>query len=162
MSEVPTYALALLSIFGGASLTALAGLIGVVVQTRREHQQWLRAQRAGAFADALAFVHQTHFDRFGFSLWGAQVSSDSGPWTKLTNAQGEKADWSARPSAAVEAALGLYGTRRVARLFGIAHRSAISESWDEAQMALVGLEEEMRRALGVQRHRRYSLDSYNV
>lgn len=37
--------LALLSIFGGATLTVIAGFFGAWIQSRREHSKWLREQR---------------------------------------------------------------------------------------------------------------------
>ncbi|GAA2887105.1 hypothetical protein [Microbacterium esteraromaticum] len=49
-------ALAVLSIFGGAALTALAGFIGAWLQGRREHSRWLREQRYEAFTRAIDLV----------------------------------------------------------------------------------------------------------
>ncbi|WP_442576346.1 hypothetical protein ACSBPH_04175 [Microbacterium sp. F51-2R] len=43
--------LALLSIFGGAALTIIAGFVGAWIQSRREHQKWLREQRYLAYLD---------------------------------------------------------------------------------------------------------------
>lgn len=48
--------LALLSIFGGAALTALAGLVGWLLQGRREHKRWLRDQRRELFIEVLAVI----------------------------------------------------------------------------------------------------------
>ena len=45
--------LALLSIFGGAALTVAAGFIGAWIQSRREHDKWLREQRYQAYLDYL-------------------------------------------------------------------------------------------------------------
>lgn len=45
--------LALLSIFGGAAFTVAAGSIGAWIQSRREHQAWLREQRYLAYLDYL-------------------------------------------------------------------------------------------------------------
>lgn len=42
-------ALALLSAFGGVTVTALAGLMGVAIQSRREHARWLRDKRYSAY-----------------------------------------------------------------------------------------------------------------
>ncbi len=47
-------ALAVLSAFGGAGLTAVAGFIGALLQSRREHDKWVREQRYNAY---LAYVH---------------------------------------------------------------------------------------------------------
>lgn len=52
--------LAILSIFGGAALTAGAGLFGAWVQSRREHSRWLRDQRYESFSKVLGIM-----DRFG-------------------------------------------------------------------------------------------------
>jgi hypothetical protein len=46
--------LAILSIFGGAALTAAAGFVGAAIQARREHMRWLREQRFVAYRDTLA------------------------------------------------------------------------------------------------------------
>lgn len=45
--------LAVLSIFGGAALTAGAGFVGTRVQSRREHDRWLREQRHEVCRDYL-------------------------------------------------------------------------------------------------------------
>lgn len=39
----------LLSVFGGALLTALAALIGAWIQSRREHLKWVREQRINTY-----------------------------------------------------------------------------------------------------------------
>lgn len=51
-------ALALLSIFGGAALTAIAGLIGAVVQARREHNRWVRERRYEAFVKVQTLMEE--------------------------------------------------------------------------------------------------------
>lgn len=43
--------LAILSIFGGAALTVLAGIVGAFIQARREHRTWLREKRYDAFVE---------------------------------------------------------------------------------------------------------------
>lgn len=48
--------LALLSIFGGAALTVGAGFLGAWIQSRREHEKWLREQRYEAFVRALVLI----------------------------------------------------------------------------------------------------------
>ena len=48
--------LAVLSIFGGAALTAGAGFFGAWVQSRREHERWLREQRFDAFTSATELI----------------------------------------------------------------------------------------------------------
>lgn len=45
--------LSLLSIFGGAGLTASAGLFGAWIQSRREHEKWVRERRYNAFVRVL-------------------------------------------------------------------------------------------------------------
>ncbi|KQR86517.1 hypothetical protein [Microbacterium sp. Leaf179] len=44
--------LALLSIFGGAALTVIAGFIGAWIQAAREHRRWIRERRYEAFQTA--------------------------------------------------------------------------------------------------------------
>lgn len=48
--------LAILSIFGGALIAALAGLIGAWIQARREHRAWLREKRYEAFVNVKVFM----------------------------------------------------------------------------------------------------------
>lgn len=48
-SPIDPTILALLSIFGGALLTAVAGLVGALIQGRREHQRWVRERRYDAY-----------------------------------------------------------------------------------------------------------------
>lgn len=47
---------ALLAIFGGALIAALAGLAGAAIQGRREHKRWLRERRYEAFVRAYALI----------------------------------------------------------------------------------------------------------
>lgn len=49
-------ALALLGIFGGAALTAIAGWIGAGIQARREHTKWLRERRYETYIEFLRAV----------------------------------------------------------------------------------------------------------
>ncbi|WP_206446541.1 hypothetical protein [Agrococcus sp. KRD186] len=51
--------LALLSIFGGAALTGLAGWIGATIQQRREHARWVRERRFEAFRKWLNLTKAT-------------------------------------------------------------------------------------------------------
>ncbi len=51
--------LALLSIFGGVSITVLAGFIGAWIQGRREHAKWLREKRYEAYVTFLAHSDKT-------------------------------------------------------------------------------------------------------
>ncbi len=44
-------AIALLSIFGGAGLATLGGLIGAWIQGRREHARWVREKRYEAYIE---------------------------------------------------------------------------------------------------------------
>lgn len=46
--------LALLSIFGGAALTVIAGFVGAAIQSRNEHAKWLRERRFEAFQHILS------------------------------------------------------------------------------------------------------------
>lgn len=50
--------LAVLSIFGGVALTALAGLLGAWIQSRREHEKWLREKRLEAFTTSRIYVRR--------------------------------------------------------------------------------------------------------
>ena len=52
--------LALLSIFGGALLAAVAGLIGAWIQSRREHRAWLREKRFEAFVSVRVLMRTLH------------------------------------------------------------------------------------------------------
>lgn len=47
---------ALLAIFGGALLAALAGLAGAAVEGKREHKRWLRERRHEAFIRAYTLI----------------------------------------------------------------------------------------------------------
>lgn len=46
----------LLSIFGGALLTAVAGALGAFYQNRREHARWLRERRYEAYVQVLTLM----------------------------------------------------------------------------------------------------------
>jgi hypothetical protein len=46
----------LLTIFGGALIAAVAGLLGAMLQGRREHKRWLRERRFEAFVRAFALL----------------------------------------------------------------------------------------------------------
>lgn len=48
--------LAILSIFGGAALTVIAGFIGAGIQARREHRAWLREKRYEAFVKIKVYM----------------------------------------------------------------------------------------------------------
>lgn len=50
--------LVLISSFGGAGITVVAGFIGASIQARREHQRWLREKRLEAFVRALVLVRE--------------------------------------------------------------------------------------------------------
>lgn len=51
--------LAILSIFGGAALTVIAGFFGAWIQSRREHSRWIRERRLEAFT-ALVTMHNEY------------------------------------------------------------------------------------------------------
>ncbi|MBF4568249.1 hypothetical protein ITJ57_05650 [Plantibacter sp. VKM Ac-2880] len=55
-AAIDSTALALLSIFGGAGVTILAGFIGAGIQGRREHNRWVSAHRYEAFVKAFALM----------------------------------------------------------------------------------------------------------
>lgn len=48
----------LLSVFGGVAFTALAGGIGALIQSRREHARWLRERRYDAVVAALVLLEE--------------------------------------------------------------------------------------------------------
>lgn len=48
-STIDPLLLVLVSSFGGALVTALAGMIGMVIVSKQEHKRWLRDQRLEAF-----------------------------------------------------------------------------------------------------------------
>jgi hypothetical protein len=54
-------ALALLSIFGGATVTVIAGLIGAGIQGRREHRKWIRERRFEAYSQAYELLEQVRY-----------------------------------------------------------------------------------------------------
>lgn len=60
MTIDPT-ALAILSIFGGAALTAFAGLIGASINARREHSRWVREQRISVYERALGLLEEVRY-----------------------------------------------------------------------------------------------------
>ena len=55
--------LALLSIFGGAMLTALAGVWGAWRQSRREHTRWVRERRYDAYTEFVQIVRSLLAER---------------------------------------------------------------------------------------------------
>lgn len=50
------FLITLLSIFGGAVLTAVAGLFGAWKQSRREHDRWVRQERLRVYLPVVAFL----------------------------------------------------------------------------------------------------------
>lgn len=52
--------LAVLSIFGGVAVTALAGLLGAWIQGRREHKRWLREHRFAAYLQMIDVITAMH------------------------------------------------------------------------------------------------------
>lgn len=56
-------ALAVLSIFGGAALTVIAGFIGAYIQARREHKRWVLDHRYEAFVRAFALIKAFDLNR---------------------------------------------------------------------------------------------------
>lgn len=50
--------LAILSIFGGALLTACAGFLGAWIQGRREHRRWIRERRFDAYVDIISLHNE--------------------------------------------------------------------------------------------------------
>jgi len=55
--------LVLLSIFGGAALTALAGWYGAWRASIRGHERWLRERRLEAYVGLIALLHKMQTDR---------------------------------------------------------------------------------------------------
>ncbi|MGM7696814.1 hypothetical protein [Microbacterium sp. A84] len=48
----------LLTVFGAALVTALAGFAGAAVQARRDHRRWVRERRFDAYVDWLKYAHE--------------------------------------------------------------------------------------------------------
>lgn len=48
----------LLTIFGAAIVTALAGFAGAAFQARRDHRRWIRERRFEAYVDWLKYAHE--------------------------------------------------------------------------------------------------------
>jgi hypothetical protein len=69
--------LAVLSIFGGAALTAGAGFIGAWLQSRREHSRWLREQRYEAFSRFMGYQHRIDVIKNKSDRLDAQMASAS-------------------------------------------------------------------------------------
>ncbi|MGX1694069.1 hypothetical protein ACWIBQ_01620 [Microbacterium keratanolyticum] len=67
--------LAVLSIFGGAALTAVAGFVGAWLQGRREHSRWLREQRYEAFTRFMAYQHRVDVIKNKSDRLDAQMAS---------------------------------------------------------------------------------------
>lgn len=68
-------ALAVLSIFGGAALTAAAGFVGAWLQGRREHSRWLLEQRYEAFSRFMAYQHRIDVIKNKSKRLDAQMAS---------------------------------------------------------------------------------------
>lgn len=49
----------ILAVVVGASLTALAGLVGSLIQAKRDHAKWLREKRLDAYTQLLTFLHHS-------------------------------------------------------------------------------------------------------
>lgn len=73
-SSIDPTLLALLSIFGGALIAAIAGLVGAWIQARREHRVWLREKRYEAYVTAKIYMREVH--RQVTNLKGARDSGD--------------------------------------------------------------------------------------
>ncbi|MCK6081479.1 hypothetical protein KZX37_08330 [Microbacterium sp. EYE_5] len=169
--------LALLSIFGGAALTAGAGLLGAWLQGRKEHNRWVRERRFEAYvaysqADDSYNLVRKKLDRLG------EAKTDIEEWLRL-RAQS--------PGAAGEAPTGLreLGTTVERQLEAFqelearleaAHavtihaiapftilgpesvidkaRAVVTADVKGRQAAVFALEAEMSRTLGIKRKRR--------
>lgn len=142
-------ALALLSIFGGAALTVVAGFIGAWLQSRREHQRWLRDKRLEAF-----LVLEEWLIRFEWStgsLEGAKKEAESGSEAanaRLEAVRAERAQLK-RDQAAAWAALGVLGPAEVDEALSklLPPVLAGDEAAIEAHFAAV--ERTMRRSLKI-------------
>jgi hypothetical protein len=65
--------LALLSVFGGVTVTALAGLLGAWIQSRRERARWLHERRYAAF---LALLEELDLEGSADVEWVRRVASE--------------------------------------------------------------------------------------
>ncbi|WP_242088712.1 hypothetical protein [Microbacterium lacticum] len=134
-------ALALLSIFGGAALTAGAGFLGAWIQSRRETAKWWRDERLRAY---VALLQRT-------DVWisAAQVDLSNYGANVVTDAPDDVMD--------ALTALDLVGPRRVQSLavdfvhaasVAISHDFAIPEQQESLGAARYALAQAAREALG--------------
>lgn len=61
-AELDPTLLAVLSIFGGAALTALAGFIGSSVQSNREQKHWVRGERLKVYQQVHQLVEEMRYN----------------------------------------------------------------------------------------------------
>lgn len=65
--------LALLSIFGGAALTVIAGFIGAGIQSRTEHAKWARERRYEGYVRAVPLLRKIQIDSQDQKALGAKI-----------------------------------------------------------------------------------------
>lgn len=165
--------LAVLSIFGGAALTALAALVGATIQARREHRRWIREQRLIAYQRVHALVEQMRYGDYDRQLvkdFERELTelADKATISKadrerfiaagLDSVGGERQtpraqfEWSREIVAnkiETNAVLALVGPREVRDRLEAVFASITDRDWSRHAAALAGLEQSMRSALGV-------------
>lgn len=142
--------LAILSIFGGASLTAGAGFFGAWLQSRREHARWLREQRYEAYARLIA--HQLHFDVLNVKVDRLGAQLDTASPEQLTVILQDRESLAAlideQASAAPEAVTAVYllGSIEVKELAAAYLQGRADGEYRAAEAAFLSA---MRRSIGV-------------
>lgn len=141
--------IALVSIFGGAALTALAGLFGAWLQGRREHRRWVRERRYEAFVAAEAV-----FSQLGFIDVRLKRFSDAGDKRSFDALVRERDEFVTKTVGAVIAPLELLGPQSVADAQMAYVRLDVSVDEETKSAAGTAVTEAMRNSLRVSLPRR--------
>nr|WP_315267309.1 hypothetical protein [Microbacterium lemovicicum] len=150
-------ALAILSIFGGAALTAGAGAVGAALQSRREHARWKRERRYEAYVAMIRFMDDVR-------TYNESKSLDSVPVARLRAAMAKlarpKPDIIEHAQEAIEAAVTITNRQREVLapilLLGpdsvVAAAKAVVNAMDDSgalREAEIALRAEMRRVIAI-------------
>ena len=136
----------LLTIFGGALVAALGGLLGVSVQARRDHAKWVRERRYEAFVTAIVLLRDVSARQEQANKIRAAggAARGSGLDQVISRARELEAEWPA-----ASAPLAVLGPDGVDNALGIAAKALASDDQRGLRAAEGALIVTMRKALAI-------------